>query len=117
MVCCGQTAETGSPYSGQTITQPQGKGAQQPTMSQPEGQRFPYTPDEVLMKFRPETEATTIARIQTELKLETIHKFFSPNLFLMKINDGATVETTIKRLTNYQDVKYAEPNNGVKMTQ
>jgi hypothetical protein len=117
IACCGQTAETGSPHSGQTSTQPQGKGAQQPTMSQPEGQRFPYTPDEVLVKFRPETDAKTIARIQTELKLETIQKFYSPNLFLMKITDGATVETTIKRLKNYKDVKYAEPNYGVKTTQ
>ena len=117
LACCGQTAETGSQKSGQTGTQPQGKGVQQPTMSQPEGQRFPYTPDEVLVKFRPETDATTIARIQTELKLETIQKFSSPNLFLMKITDGATVETTIKRLTTYKDVKYAEPNYGVKTTQ
>jgi hypothetical protein len=117
LICCGQTAETGSPQSGKTETQSQVKGVGQSTMSQPEGQRFPYTPDEVLVKFKPETDATTIARIQSELKLETIQKLSSPNLFLMKITDGASVETTIKRLTNYKDVKYAEPNYGVKTTQ
>ena len=116
LACCGQTVETGSPQSGKTATQPQAKDAHQSTISQSEDRRFPYPPDEVLVKFRPETDAKTIARIQSELKLETIQKFSSPNLFLMKITDGAPVATTIKRLTDYKDVKYAEPNYGVKTT-
>jgi hypothetical protein len=117
LACCGQTAETGSPQPGKTAAQTQVKGAHQSTASQPEGQRFPYPPDEVLVKFKPETDAKTIARIQSELKLETIKKFANPNLFLMKITDGATVETTVKRLTGHEDVTYAEPNYGVKTNQ
>jgi len=117
LACCGQTAETGGPQQGQTPVQPQVQGANQATMPQPEGQQFPYAPDEVLVKFKPETSAKTIARIKEELKLETIRQFSSPNLFLMKITDGAPVEATINRLNNHEAVKYAEPNYGVKTTQ
>ncbi len=117
LACCGQTAETGAPQPGKTEEQPRIKGAQQSTMPQPASQRFPFLPDQVLVKFKPETDAKTIAQIQSELKLETIQKFSSPNLFLMKIADGATVESTIKRLTSHEDVIYAEPNYGVKTTQ
>ncbi len=117
LACCGQTAETGGPQPGQTPVQPREKGANQATMPQPEGQQFPYAPDEVLVKFKPETSAATIARIQAELKLETIRQFSSPNLFLMKITDGASVEETINRLNDHEAVEYAEPNYGVKTTQ
>ncbi len=116
LASCGQTAETGGPQPGQTQAQPQGKDANQSTMRQPEGRQFPYIPDEVLVKFWPEADAKTIAHIQKELKLETIRKFSSPNLFLMKITDGAPVEATIKRLNKLEAVKYAEPNYKVKTT-
>ena len=117
LACCGQTAETGGTQQGQTPVQTQVKGAGQATMPQPEGQQFQYAPDEVLVKFKPETSAKTIARIQAELKLETIRQFSSPNLFLLKITDGAPVEATINRLNNHEAVEYAEPNYGVKTTQ
>jgi hypothetical protein len=114
---CGQTNGTSSPQPGQTEAQADFKGKQQPKEVQPQGRQFPYAPDEVLVKFKPEVDAGTIAEIRTELKLETIHKFSSPNLFLMKITDGATVEATIERLSGYDAVKYAEPNYGVMTTQ
>ena len=114
---CGQTNETSGPQPGQTAAQAGFAGKHQPEETQPKGGQFPYAPDEVLVKFNPEVEARTIAEIRTELKLQTIQKFSSPNLFLMKITDGASVETVIKRLNAYDAVKYAEPNYGVKTTQ
>ena len=101
LACCGQTAENIDPASSQPQPQAQVKGKQQSTMPQPRGQQFQYAPAEVLVKFRPETDAKTIVNIQTDLKLKTIHIFSSPNLFLMKITDGAAVETTIKRLSEF----------------
>ena len=84
---------------------------------QPENRQQPYVSDEVLVKFKPGTDADTIARIQTELNLKTMHNFSSPNLFLMKITDGSPVESVIKQLNTYEAVKYAEPNYVVKATQ
>jgi len=93
------------------------RSADQTGISQPQGQPRQYVPHEVLVKFNPETDSQTVARIQAELKLETIRQFRSPNLFLMKITDGATVEEIIKKLKTYQAVKYAEPNYVVKANQ
>lgn len=84
---------------------------------QPQDQPPQYVPHEVLVKFNSDTDLQTIARIQAELKLETIRKFHSPNLFLMKITDGASVEAIIEKLQTYRAVKYAEPNYVVKATQ
>jgi hypothetical protein len=98
-------AESGIKHTGQTETW------------QPQGQRQPYAPDEVLVKFEPGTDAGTIERIRTALNLETIRKFSSPNLFLLKITDGSSVEAVIEQLKTYEAVKYAEPNYVVKATQ
>ncbi len=93
------------------------RSADQTGISQPQGQPQQYVPHEVLVKFNPDTDPQTIARIQAKLKLETIRKFRSPNLFLMKITQGATVEAIIEKLKTYQAVKYAEPNYAVKANQ
>ena len=98
-------------------TQSNIKSADQTGISQPQGQPRQYVPHEVLVKFNPETDSQTVARIQAELKLETIRRFRSPNLFLMKITDGASVEAIIEELKTYQAVKYAEPNYVVKANQ
>jgi hypothetical protein len=114
---CGQTNETSGLQAGQTAAQAEFTGKHQLEEVQPQGNLFPYVADQVLVKFKPEVDERTIADIRTELKLETIQKFSSPNLFLMKITDGTSVETVIKRLNAYDAVKYAEPNYGVKTTQ
>jgi hypothetical protein len=92
-------------------------GADRTGISQPQDQPRQYVPHEVLVKFNSDTDLQTIARIQAELKLETIRKFHSPNLFLMKITDSASVEAIIEKLQTYRAVKYAEPNYVVKANQ
>ncbi|MCK5203940.1 MAG: hypothetical protein KAR15_08710 [Desulfobacterales bacterium] len=93
------------------------KKADQAGIAQPQAQQHEYVPHEVLVKFNPDTKPETIARIQAELKLEKVREFRSPNLFLMKITQGATVEAIIEKLKTYQAVKYAEPNYVVKANQ
>jgi hypothetical protein len=100
-----KAAESGVKHTGQT------------GISQPQGQQQPYVLDEVLVKFKPGTDADAIERIRVALNLETIRKFSSPNLFLMKITDGSSVDAVIEQLKTYEAVKYAEPNYVVKATQ
>jgi hypothetical protein len=116
LVGCGQPADTGNPQSAPTLAQPEVQEVQQSTMPQPQGKRFPYVPDEVLVRFKPEADTETITRVLEELKLEKVHKYQSPNHYLVKITDGATVDTIIKNLYGFEAVEYAEPNYGVKAT-
>lgn len=85
-------------------------------ISQPGDRQQPHAPNEVLVKFKPGTDAETIERIRAALKLETLRTFSSPNLFLMRINDGSAVKTVIEELKAYEAVEYAEPNYVVKTT-
>jgi hypothetical protein len=85
-------------------------------IAQPQTQQHEYVPHEVLVKFNPDVNPETVRRIQAELKLEKAREFSSPNLFLMKITDGSSVEAIIEKLKTYAEVKYAEPNYVVKAT-
>ena len=69
-----------------------------------------YVPGEILVRFKDSTSAQAIKNIQRELHLETIRLVYKPNLYLMKILDGSSVESVIERLQNYKEVKYSEPN-------
>ena len=116
LACGGQTGNNNL----QSAQKPDLSGIKhngQTGISQQAGDKHPYVPDQVMVKFKSNTDAETIERIRTSLKLETLRKFSSPNLFLMKITDGSSVEAIIERLTTYEAVKYAEPNHLVKATQ
>ena len=65
---------------------------------------------QVLVKFRQGTEEQTIEAIQRQLHLRTIRIISRPNLYLMKIQNGFSVQETIKRLQEFKAVEYAEPN-------
>ena len=93
------------------------KKADNAGIKKPQAQQHEYVPDEVLVKFNPDTDPETIARIQAELKLKKTREFRSPNLFLMKITDGSSVEAIIEKSKTYQEIKFAEPNYVVKANQ
>jgi hypothetical protein len=116
LACNGQNSNNNLKSEIKTVESKM-RSADQAGISQPQGQPRQYVPHEVLVKFNPDTDLQTIARIQEQMNLETIRKFRSPNLFLMKITDGAAVEAVIKELKTYQAVKYAEPNYVVKANQ
>ena len=65
---------------------------------------------QVLVKFKEGTEEQIIEAIQAELHLQTIRIIPRPSLYLMKIENGLSVQETIKRLEEFEAVEYAEPN-------
>jgi len=69
-----------------------------------------YVEDQIIVKFVKGTDLKTISVIQKELRLETLHIFSSPDLFLMKITDHTPVKDIQKSLNKYKEVKYSEPN-------
>ena len=113
LACNGQNGNNNLKSENKTV-ESQIKRADQTGISQPQSQPQQYVPREVLVKFNPDTNPETIARIQTELKLEKVREFRSPNLFLMKITDDTSVAAIIETLKTYEEVKYAEPNYVVK---
>jgi len=118
LACGGQTGN--SSHNNQQPQQTEASGVKhtgRTGISQPQIQRQPYVLNEVLVKFKPGANRDAIERIRAALNLEIIRKFSSPNLFLMKITDGSSVEAVIEQLKTYEAVKYAEPNYVVKTAQ
>ena len=116
-LACGGRTGSGNPQPGQKSPESGIKNTAQTGISQPKGQQQKHALDQILVKFKPGTDADTIERIRADLNLKTMRKFSSPNLFLMKITDGTPVEAVIEQLRTYEAVKYAEPNYVVKATQ
>ena len=80
-------------------------------LSQPPAKKaHAYAPDEVLVKFRQGTDQEDIKAIQEKLHLTPIRSLSTPGLYLMKINDGTPVEEMVKRLKEFKEVLYSEPN-------
>lgn len=79
-------------------------------MAPPGMEHKDYIPGEILVKFKDGTGEKTIQAIQGELHLETIRLVSKPNLYLMKILGGSSVETAMQRLRNYEEVILSEPN-------
>jgi hypothetical protein len=117
VLACGGRTGSGNPQPEQKSSESGFKRTVQTGISRPEGRQQTHGLDEILVKFKPGTDADTIERIRAALNLEIMRKFSSPNLFLMKITDGTPVEAVIEQLKSYEAVKYAEPNYVVKATQ
>jgi len=73
-------------------------------------ERKDYKPGEILVKFKDGTGIQAIEAIKRELHLKTIRIISRPNLYLMKILDGSSVETIMERLQSFGEVAYSEPN-------
>jgi hypothetical protein len=85
-------------------------GSDQPKLSPAGGETKNYIAGEILVKFRDGTTDQTKKTIQKEAHLETVRIVSKPNLYLMKILDGSSVESVMERLGKFKEVKYAEPN-------
>ena len=82
--------------------------------SAPSGKERPdYVPGQILVKFKQGTDEQTIEAIQRELRLKTLKIVSRPNLYLMKILNGSSVESIMERLKDFQEVVYSEPNHVV----
>jgi len=93
------------------LVQAGGVQGQEPLKTSPAGRKTEgHVSAQVLVKFKEGTEQQTIEAIQAELHLQTIRIIPRPNLYLMKIQNGFSVQETIKRLQEFKAVEYAEPN-------
>lgn len=66
--------------------------------------------DQILVKFREGTDAAMIERIAREAGVQVLKLVSPPNLFLMLIVDGSSVDDAMARLKAYPEVLYSEPN-------
>lgn len=66
--------------------------------------------DQVLVKFREGTDIGAIKRIAQEAGLERLKVVSSPNLYLMRAENGTALEEAIGRLKAYPEVLYVERN-------
>jgi hypothetical protein len=113
LICCGQNNNNHMKSDNKLIDSDISNG-NRAANPRPQAQNPQIVTDEVLVKFTSDTRPEAINRIQAQLRLETVRKFRSPNLFLMKITDGTAVEAIIQKLKTYSAVEYAEPNYVVK---
>jgi hypothetical protein len=51
-----------------------------------------------------------VERVRLDIGLEVIRKLSGSNLFLMKVQPGASVAEALERLNQRSEVAYAEPN-------
>ena len=113
LACCGQNNNNNLKSEDKSIDSTISGGENAETFW-PRAQNSRIVPDEVLVKFKSDSQPEVIESIRVEFQLETVRKFRSSNLFLMKITDGTPVETIIQKLKAYPAVEYAEPNYVVK---
>jgi hypothetical protein len=69
-----------------------------------------YIPGEILIKFKDDTDLQSIKTIQKRLDLTTIKVVPKLNIYRMKIENGSSVEEVMKRLQEFLEVEYSEPN-------
>ena len=86
------------------------QASDQPKLSPAGGETKNYVPGEILVKFMDGTTDQAKEAIQRKVHLETIRLISKPNLYLMKILDGSSVESVMERLGKFKEVKHAEPN-------
>jgi hypothetical protein len=100
----GQEKSTQPPREIKTVD------SNQPKLQLPSGETKNYVPGEILIKFYEGTNEKAIQAIKRDLHLETIRVVSKPNLYLMKILNGSSVENVMGRLRGYEEVQYSEPN-------
>jgi hypothetical protein len=109
MSCTGSATPPEQHLTG--AVEARGVQGQEDLKSGPSGRKTEdHVSRQVLVKFKEGTEEHIIEAIQAELHLQTIRIIPRPNLYLMKIQDGLSVQETIKRLQESKAVEYAEPN-------
>jgi hypothetical protein len=106
-------ADRHSEVQEKAASHPQGieiQASDQPKLSPADGETKNYVSGEILVKFKDGTTVQAKEAIQRQVHLETIRLISKPNLYLMKILDGSSVERVLERLGKFKEVQYAEPN-------
>ena len=92
------------PQSGEIYTKERGE------LTPPYTEKKNYVRGQILVKLTDGTDEQAIQSIQGALSLKTIRIVRRPNLYLMKILDGSSVEDVMKRLEDFPEVAFSEPN-------
>jgi YVTN family beta-propeller protein len=69
-----------------------------------------FVKNQALVKFKTGISPESIEKIAEESGLTIIKRVSPPNLYLMEASDDVTVEEIMKRLSEYEQVEYCEPN-------
>lgn len=69
-----------------------------------------YVPGEVLVQLTKNANEETIAAIEKNYRVTVKRVLIPSRLYLMKINDGSSVQDIIDRLRNNKAIEFAEPN-------
>jgi hypothetical protein len=108
-ISCTGYATQPEPKAARPAGSTEGECGKDPT-GPSKGERNGYAPAQVLVKFKEGTQPQEIEAIQRELHLQTLRIVSKPNLYLMKIQDGFSVQEIVSRLKGFKAVEYAEPN-------
>ena len=107
--CKNQTSDMKEELVNQT-NMSKAEGTQHPTLAPNGKESDNYIPGEILIKFKDGTDRQSIETIQKKLDLRTINVVPKLNIYRMKIENGSSVEEVMKRLQEFFEVEYSEPN-------
>jgi hypothetical protein len=107
--CKGQKSDLSGDVINQINTS-EAKGAKHQELDPIGKKSHNYIPGEILIKFKDGTDMQSIKTIQKRVGLRTIKVVPKLNIYHMKIQNGCSVEETIKRLQDFFEVEYSEPN-------
>ncbi len=74
-----------------------------------------YAPKEVLVKFKPNTNKSTIDSITEKIGLKEVKKIPQLGVILYKIQSKMTVQEVIEKYEDNPDIEYIEPNYVYKL--
>lgn len=69
-----------------------------------------FVKNQVLVKFKTEISLEAVKKIAEELHFKIIKRVSLPHLYLIETSDNTTIEEIMKRLSEYEEVEYCEPN-------
>ena len=72
-------------------------------------------PKEVLIKFKPDTNQSTINSMTKEIGLKEVKKIPQLGVTLYKIQSEMTVQEVIQKLKDNPNIEYIEPNTKYKL--
>ena len=74
-----------------------------------------YVPNEVLIKFKPNTNKSTIDAITEKIGLKEVKKIPHLGVTLYKIQSKMTVQEVVQKYKENPDIEYIEPNYKYKL--
>lgn len=74
-----------------------------------------YVPKEVLIKFKPNTNQSTVDSITKKIGLREVKKIPQLGVTLYKIQSEMTVQEVIQKYKDHPNIEYIEPNYQYKL--